>query len=124
MDSFEEFLRRISRRFSKLVPASKIAQMMQLDPNRIYVENVRSILGSPSWLARFICELGVRRGVFEKKVQVLCPDGAAVLTASSADEVPTTVLCWEESDGDWTQTSFESANLQKLEFYSLARRSG
>src|SRR6476620_3245869 len=42
------------------------------DPRRIYVENIRSFFGIPRATARYLCEIAVRQGVFEKRVGYLC----------------------------------------------------
>lgn len=50
------------------------AAVAELDPERIYVENVRSILGVPFWVARLVCEAGVREGSLAERHAYYCPN--------------------------------------------------
>jgi hypothetical protein len=92
-----------------------------LNPQRIYVENVRALLGTNSWIAKQICETAVRQGLFVKRIQVLCPDGGVAVTVSDEGAIPPNVLCWREVDGELEETVESTDRLDKLEFYQLAR---
>ena len=94
-----------------------------LDPNKIYVENVRSLLGVSTDSAAEICEAAVRQGLFRRGVEVLCPDGAVAASAESVERLPATVLCWIETDGHPEEVELPTAKLSKLTFYSLNERS-
>jgi hypothetical protein len=80
MKSLTKFLRRISSRL--LLSPKRLEAIEALDASRIYVENVRSLFGISTGLAKRLCELAVRQGFLEKRIQVLCPD-QAVLSASA-----------------------------------------
>jgi hypothetical protein len=112
-------LKTISDHF--IVTPRRIQALSQIDPRRIYVENIRAVLGSSVWVAKLICETAVRQGIFVKRIQVMCPDGAVALTVLSADEIPPTVPCRREVDGE-TEESIEcSDRLDRIEFYEYAR---
>jgi hypothetical protein len=98
--------------------------LAQLNPSKIYVENVRSILGVSHAEALQILETAVRQGVFEKYVEVMCPDGTVATSARSDSELPSSVHCWiEDEDGILEETTLPTKNLRKAVFYRLDERS-
>jgi hypothetical protein len=117
--SFEKFLRTISR----LLPATPCAvnaeAIAQLDPNKIYPENVRSVLGVSTGSAERICETAVRQGVFSRFVEVSCPDGAVAISAPTEAELPEMVSCWQETDADYEEVEFSTRDLPKRVFYRM-----
>jgi hypothetical protein len=108
---------------SKLLPdrgfAGKEEAIARLDPNKIYLENVRSVLGVSSGSAARICETAVRQGLFRKYVEVVCPDGAVAVSAEFDAELPETVRCWKEEDGNFEEVEFSTRGLSKTTFYRL-----
>lgn len=119
---------RSSKRFSNIISEHFIATPKRLktlsliDPQRIYVENVRALLGTTTWIAKQICETAARRGVFVKRVQLLCPDGGAY-TVEDATKIPETIPCRREVDGEIEEYPERTDRLDRLEFYSFVRKS-
>jgi hypothetical protein len=114
--SFETFLRKISNRFPSTI---KLEAMASLDPEKIYIENVRSILGVSSSEAERICETAARQGVFERRVEVLCPDGVIAFSATSEVGLPSVVTCWSNEDGELQEREIPVAILRKVTYYKL-----
>ena len=119
MQLSKRFLKTISDHF--IATPRRIQALSEINPRRIYVENIRAVLGSSSWVARLICETAVRQGIFVKRIQVLCPDGAVAITVPSVDEIPPTVRCWRELDGETEESIERSDRLDRIEFYEYAR---
>jgi hypothetical protein len=117
---FEKFLRIISRFAGDDPLAGREAALAKLNPDKFYVENVRSVLGVSHRSAVTICETAVRQGVFRRGIEVLCPDGAAAASAERADQLPPTVRCWVEQDGHLEEEHYPTESLRKLTFYRLA----
>ena len=115
----ERFLDTISQLFPAHLNSGIREALGKLNPDRIYVENVRAVLGVSHERAVKICETAVRQGVFARMVQVLCPDGQAAVEADSEDRLPLTVICWNEEDGHFDEIEMPVAGLQKLVFYRL-----
>ena len=101
------------------IPPESLRALSQLDPHKIYLENVRSLLGVSSKKAQSICNAAVRQGVFEKWVEIRCPDGSVPASAKNESDLPPIVHCWIEGDGHWEETEMESTQLQKVTFYRL-----
>ncbi len=116
---FEKFLDIISRYFSFNLLAGIEEKLAELNPDKIYVENVRSILGVSHPAAVRICETAVRQGVFEQGIEVLGPDGTVALTAKHAEELPLTVHCWAEENGRFEEIELPIESLKKTTFYRL-----
>jgi hypothetical protein len=115
---FERFLRTISSLFPVDL-ASTHEAIAKLNPEKIYVENVRSLLDVSTWRARQICETAVRQGVFERRVEVMCPDGAVAASAATESELPETVRCWAETPDGFEESWVQTALLPKQPFYRL-----
>jgi len=116
---FGRFLKTIS----DALPPSLVLNLEALealDPDKIYVENVRSILRVSHGLALRICELAVRQGLFSKFVAVQCPDGSEAAHASAEDGLPPTVICnKEDDDGFFHEVTLPTNTLPKVTFYRL-----
>lgn len=66
------------------------------DPERIYVENIRSFFNLPYWFAELLCELAVRGGVYTKHYGIFCKNEECErLIKSVADiaEIPKKAKC-------------------------------
>lgn len=86
----------IDSTFIGAIISKKQAALEKLDPDRLYVENIRSLLGVPTALAKVICELAVRQGIFTRRVGVVCPNddcGRIMLTVSDLEELPKEIVC-------------------------------
>ena len=59
-----------------------------LDPERIYVENVRSILGVPHLVAKAVCEIGVREGTLKRRYAYYCANNDHRVIAISDEPLP------------------------------------
>lgn len=117
--SFTKFLDTITS-FIPGAPNSGIEDAItHLDPHKIYLENVRSVLGVSSEAARRICESAVRRGVFSRRIEVVCPDGSVAASADAESDLPATVRCWSEEDGAFEPAELAVTALGKTIFYSL-----
>lgn len=114
--SFDRFFRRIaSLIFGEGLPEVQAAALARLNPEKIYVENVRSVLDISTWRAKEICETAVRQGFFQKRVEVLCPDGVVAASAPSEEQLPPTVICWSEFE----EVEVPTEHLRKNVFYRL-----
>ena len=123
MSLFNRFLETISSMFPSGLTGKKTKQLLALNPNKIYVENVRSILGVSHGEAVRILETAVRQGAFKKLVEIQCPDGTVVASAEKEEDLPHTVHCWKEDDeGNLEEGYLDSQSLRKNTFYRVNER--
>jgi hypothetical protein len=116
MKSSIGFWKQITEMLPAGIPPGAVAQLKALNPERIHLENVRSILGVSASRARLVCETAVRRGILSKRLLILCPDGSVAATADSESDVPPAVRCWREDDDS---EMMPTQGLRRLEIYSF-----
>jgi hypothetical protein len=117
---FEKFLNIMARHLpSKQLSADALSQ---LNPDKIYVENVRSLLDVSHSNAVEILEDGLRQGLLRSGIEVRCPDGSVAATAEVESELPPTVFCTGEEDGHPTEIELPTHSLQRVKFYRLNDR--
>jgi hypothetical protein len=120
MSLFDKFSKTISQFIAPSALSDRDIQLLsRLDPNKIYVENVRSLLGISQASAVRILETAVRQGIFERRVEVTCPDGSVAASAEAEDKLPATVHCWVEENGHLEETDLPTDSLAKTVFYRL-----
>src|SRR5271165_5495058 len=123
MSLFRKFLKVISSIVpEKGVSLAEADVLSRLNPDKIYVENVRSLLNVSHGSAQRILETGVRQGVFVRRVEVQCPDGSVAASAETEAGLPRMVHCWEEEDGFPKEVEIPVENLAKTTFYRLNDR--
>jgi hypothetical protein len=119
MSLFDKFLKAISVVLPSGLTDKKARLLAQLDPHRIDVENVRSILGVSHAEAVKILETAVRQGVFEKQIDVRCPDGSIGASATTEDALPPTVPCWTDEEGFPEKVMLATHSLPRTISYRL-----
>lgn len=118
-------LQRFSRIISHFVPSlgylseDKARLLSRLNPDKFYVENIRSILNVSYSSAQKICETAVRQGLFERRIEVKCPDGVVAASADVEAHLPATVKCWHMVEGFLEPEIMPTAELEKVTFYRL-----
>ncbi len=114
-----KFFEIVSKFIPGAIPCGTEEAIASLNPDKIYIENVRSALGISHRAAVRICETAVRQGFFRRQVEVLCPDGAVAASADTEDALPKTVRCWSEDDGRLEEMELPTTSLVKVPFYRL-----
>ena len=116
----EKFLSTMAR----YLPSKPLSRdvLSQLNPDKIYVENVRSLLDVPYSSAVEILEDGLKQGWLRSGVEVRCPDGSVAASADTEDGLPQTVTCIQEEDGHPEEVELPTNSLSKVRFYRLNDR--
>ena len=114
-----KFLKTISNVVPGNVLSGREDAIARLNPDRFYIEDVRSALGVSSRGATRICESAVRQGLFNRGVQVMCPDGTVVASADTEASLPSTVRCWKDENGHQEEVEMPTVSLTKITFYYL-----
>jgi len=109
---------------SEFIPGTplsgKEAAISALNPDKIYVENVRAILGVTHSQAVRFCETAVRQGIFSRGTEVQCPDGTIGAFADDVAHLPEVVSYWsQDTEGHVEEIRIATANLPHITFYKL-----
>jgi len=117
--SFAAFWSAITKNVPSDPPSGLKEALAGLNPDKIYLENVRSVLGVSASKAQRICETAVRQGLFQKMVEVVCPDGSIAASAENEHELPRSVTCWREKGGNTEPVEIATTSLSKTVYYRL-----
>lgn len=111
----EKFLDLISKVIPTDTTSELRAELSRLNPDKIYVENVRSLLHVSARTALDVLETAVRQGVLRKGIEVRCPDGAVAVAVDSGQSLPEQVHCWQDEE----EIEIPTSELSKVTFYRL-----
>lgn len=105
--------------FNKLL--KKQSQLIRAtDPERIYVENVRSFFHLPYKAAKVLCELAVKEGLFRKKYGVVCPScGRIIKSYNIKEEIDEEIECELCRDLEEPKHIFQKSEVEIIEYYQL-----
>ncbi len=117
-------------KFSNIIDSSPIGSAIdyrknlieRTDPNRIYVENIRSFFHIPNRLAKWLCDEAARQGVFEKRHGFLCPTCHAMI-ADTADVVDPSkkLICQSCVILNNDRFEYSPNECQRMEFYRVVK---
>jgi hypothetical protein len=101
--------------------AKYLDTISKLEPERIYVENVRSITKLPTFLAKGLCEMAVSDGYFTKHIGVICPNENCkrIVKVIDFDEEVPSKLCCEVCEAEGLDYEFNSSQCETVLFYRL-----
>lgn len=120
--SLTNFLNIIDHSFVGRFFDRKLDVIRKTNPNRIYVENIRSFYHIPKKLAKFVCEVAVSEGVFRKKYGLICPNDDCeriVLSFDSRDEIPEYFECENCETQEREVCSFKTEDKYIITYYQL-----
>jgi hypothetical protein len=95
------------------------------DPNRIYVENVRSFFNIPTRWAKKLCEIAVRQNIFKKKYAVICKNSdcdRVIKVYDKKSEIPKNINCLTCELEAKEIFEFETDELEIIEYYQLIEK--
>lgn len=95
------------------------------DPDRIYVENIRSFFNLPYGVAKKLCDMAVRQNYFKKKYGVYCKNDDCkriINVYNKLEDVPEKIECFICQANEKEQFIFDKSELEIVEFYQLIER--
>lgn len=116
---FEKFFNTISAWLPGDIGATNLQALASVDPDRIYVENIRVAFSVSHRSAVRLCETAVRQGLFVRLVEVECPDGSIAASATREVDLPATVRCPVASGAFLDEVEIPTTDLKKNTFYRL-----
>lgn len=94
----------------------------RIDPERIFVENIRAVFGLPHRVARFLLDVATREGSLERKIGVLCPYDRHIVKSFPDDserKAPETVHCFVCEAAGRDDSDHVPSEMERLVFYRL-----
>lgn len=90
------------------------------NPERIYVENIRSFYNLTTPIAKTFCEMAVKENLFQKRIGVECPDcGKLINHYNSEKDIPENIVCDSCLMLEKYKHEFKKSEISKIEFYQL-----
>jgi hypothetical protein len=116
--SFQRFYQIIEKSFIGRFLEKRINVLEHTNPDRIYIENVRSFYNMPFWAAKFFCELAVKEGIFRRRIGIVCPnDGRIIQTIDNLSEIPETITCINCQQLEIDKYEFSKSDVKTIIFY-------
>lgn len=116
-----KFLQIIDNSFIGSFIGKRMRVLEVTDPQRIYVENVRSFYNIPFRLAKLLCEMAVRDRLFVKKIGIYCPDcERLILTVDNYSQIPPNIKCSTCELLEKDTFEYEESEYKIIEFYQLS----
>jgi hypothetical protein len=92
----------------------------QLDPERFYVENIRSFFGLPHSVARLLCDMAVREGLFLRRFGVMCPQCDRIIqSVKSESDIPIVLACDVCERNESERYEFKRDECRTIVYYKL-----
>lgn len=117
-------------KFSSIIDRSAIGKAVgyreelikQTDPDRIYVENIRSFFHIPFKMAEWLCQAAVKEGAFEKRVGFLCPNDQSLIDdVSDGEKPPSELTCKSCEIMGEEKHQFSPSECRQITFYKLIK---
>lgn len=98
----------------------KMDVIERTDPERIYIENIREFYGLPYSVARYLCELAVKRGIFRKKIGIICPNDKRIIKSFDFEpDLDEEIDCTACQIRETVNYTFKINKLNKVVYYQL-----
>lgn len=100
----------------------KISLIDQLNPDRIYIENIRAFYNMPYFAAKIFCDMAVAEGVFRKKIGIECSNddcGRIVLSVTKTSEIPDEIKCSTCELLERDKYIFSKSEIRTITYYQL-----
>lgn len=118
-----KFLKRIDSSWLGKVVSKKQNIIIKTDPDRIFVENVRSFFNIKHSFAKLLCEAAVKEKVFKKQIGLECPHDKNILKSYNVDEkLDDSLECTICLALEREQYIYQLKDLIKITYYQLKRK--
>lgn len=93
------------------------------NPDRIYVENIRSFYNLTTPIAKIFCEMAVKENLFKRRIGVECPKcGKLIGHYTSNSEIPDEIICETCQLLEEECCSYNKTEIIETIFYQLNRQ--
>lgn len=96
----------------------------KINPDRIYVENIRAFFNIPTKMAKFLCEMATKDGTFKKRIGVFCPNedcNRLIIHYKHKDNIEDVIVCDTCQALERDNYEFKKNDIDINEFYQLSK---
>lgn len=120
----------LSKRLLKIIDDSFIGDIIsnkkeimdRTDPDRIYIENIRSFFNTTFSIAKLLCEMAVKEKMFRKKIGVQCPNcGRIIKSFENENNIDKKFLCESCYHLENDKYEFSRDELKIITYYQLIK---
>jgi hypothetical protein len=99
----------------------KLKKFKEFNPNRFYVENIRSYYGMSYFFAKRLCDEAVSVGRFDKKIGLECPECNRIIKSINniSEFNNETITCETCESLEHEHFKFKIKDVKKIDIYSL-----
>ncbi len=116
----EKFLQIIDKSFIGRFIDNRLDVITSTNPDRIYVENIRSFYRLNASAAKSLCEMAVKENLFKKRIGVECPTCNKIINQYDSErEIPEKIICDTCLMLEHDKHEFKKSEISKIEFYQL-----
>ena len=116
----EKFFQIIDNSFIGRFINKRLELVDATNPDRIYVENIRSFYNLTTPVAKVFCEMAVKEKLFKKRIGVECPNcGKLIIHFSNISDIPDTILCDNCQLLEEDKYQFSRKEIVETVFYQL-----
>lgn len=116
----EKFFQIIDNSFIGRFIDKRLDVISATNPDRIYVENIRSFYNLNTPTAKTLCEMAVKENLFKRRIGVECPHCGKLITHyNSENDIPEKIVCDNCLMLENEKHEFKKSEISKIEFYQL-----
>lgn len=122
--SLMRFFQIIDKSFIGQAVAKRMLLLSTTNPDRIYVENVRSFFNIPFSTAKLLCNMAVKENLFQKKIGLICPNydcERIIMSVDSYEDIPLVISCDNCEVLENEKFEFTREEIKTIEYYRLNR---
>jgi hypothetical protein len=118
--SSHPFYQIIDKTFIGKIIDRRIKVLETLNPDRIYVENVRQFYNIPFRAAQIWCDLAAKQRIFKKKIGIECVNCRRIIaTINNFSELPETIHCDICEEHENVECDFKPTKENTIIYYQL-----
>ena len=96
----------------------KIMEMLEAEPDKLYVENVRAFFDVPRENAEYLCDQAVKAGILVKKIGLSCPNDQRIIAVLDGNVAPDEIISCDVCQSlEMEKSSFNPGELGQITFY-------
>lgn len=115
-----KFFQTIDNSFIGKFVERKMNIIENTNPNRIYLENIRSFYGITTPIARALCDMAVKENLFIKMHGIECPSCSRIIDSAQFEtSFPETIICHDCEMLERDRFEFQKSECNQISFYKL-----